>query len=384
MNWTRRSMLVLPAAALAQRPAAPPARPSIVLILARDLPAWALGCYGNKEIRTPNLDELARAGTRFNNCLAYAPVPEPGRTALLTGSPQGGRSLSDRLGAAGYRCGSFEETAAAVAFAGQQKPGQPFFLTLQLPGAGGPHDSHMSVYANMSFEHQGIMQGAPNAAHGKERLEDVNASFRQAAAAISALDAQLPPLRRTLMERGFFDNTLLIFTSTNGMLLGRHGLWSDARASEPPNLFEEVVQTPMIWSWPGRVPVQAARPELVSSLDFVPTLCDAAGIEGPEGRSYLALATSRALPKGESWRDLAFANHGDVWMARDNRFKLILRENAPSVSELYDLRQDPREFKNGFDDPRYLTVKERLSRELDAWREKPASRIGALRHRMMG
>lgn len=372
MNWTRRSMFALPAAALAQRPGAPASRPSIVLILARDLPAWALGCYGNKEIRTPNLDALARAGTRFNNCLAYAPVPETGRTALLTGSPRGGRSLSDRLGAAGYRCGSFEETTAAVAFAGQQQPGQPFFLALQLPGAGGPPDSHMSVYANMSFEHQGIMQGAPNAAHGKEKLEDVNASFRQAAAAITALDAQLPPLRRTLMERGFFDNTLLIFTSTNGMLLGRHGLWSDARASEPPNLYEEVVQTPMIWSWPGRVPVQAARPELVSSLDFVSTLCEAAGIEGAEGRSYLALATSRALPKGESWRDLAFANHGDVWMARDNRFKLILRENAPSASELYDLRQDPREFKNSYDDARYLTVRTRLTGELDAWRASRA------------
>ncbi len=372
MNWTRRSMLALPAAALAQRPAVPAARPNMVLILAQDLPAWTLGCYGNKEIRTPNLDALARAGTRFNNSIAYAPVPDQGRTTLLTGSPRGGRSLSDILGAAGYRCGAFEETTAAVAFAGQQKPGQPFFLTLQLPGAGGPDESQLGLYANVTFEHQSIMQGAPNAAHGKEKLADVNASFRRAAAAISALDAQLPPLRRTLMERGFFDNTLLIFTSTNGMLLGRHGLWSDARASEPPNLYEEVVQTPMIWSWPGRVPVQAARPELVSSLDFVPTLCEAAGIEGAEGRSYLALATSRALPRGESWRDLAFANHGAVWMARDNRFKLILRDSSQSANELYDLRQDPREFKNSFDDPRYLTVRTRLTGELDAWRSSRA------------
>ena len=41
------------------------ARPNILLILADELPAWILGCYGNKEIRTPNLDRLAQMGTRF-------------------------------------------------------------------------------------------------------------------------------------------------------------------------------------------------------------------------------------------------------------------------------------------------------------------------------
>jgi arylsulfatase A-like enzyme len=69
MIWSRRSFLAAaPAALLAQRKGAPaPARPNIALILAEDVPAWALSCYGNKEIRTPNLDLLARAGTRFTN-----------------------------------------------------------------------------------------------------------------------------------------------------------------------------------------------------------------------------------------------------------------------------------------------------------------------------
>ena len=64
---TRRSFLATSASlpALAQRKQAPPSRPNIVLVLADDLPAWLLGCYGNQEVKTPNIDRLADAGARF-------------------------------------------------------------------------------------------------------------------------------------------------------------------------------------------------------------------------------------------------------------------------------------------------------------------------------
>lgn len=78
MSWTRRSFLASSAAAPAlhaqRRSPATPTRPNILLILTDDLPAWALGCYGNTEIRTPNIDNLARAGTRFANSLVCTPV----------------------------------------------------------------------------------------------------------------------------------------------------------------------------------------------------------------------------------------------------------------------------------------------------------------------
>ena len=50
-------------------------RPNIVVVLADDLAVWALGCYGNREIRTPNLDDLARDGVRFTNFFCTSPVP---------------------------------------------------------------------------------------------------------------------------------------------------------------------------------------------------------------------------------------------------------------------------------------------------------------------
>src|SRR5712691_856561 len=60
-------------------------RPNILLILSDDLAAWMLGCYGNQEIRTPNIDRLAQSGTRFANNFVCTPICSPSRATLFTG-----------------------------------------------------------------------------------------------------------------------------------------------------------------------------------------------------------------------------------------------------------------------------------------------------------
>ena len=86
MSLSRRHFflgsLAIPALA-AKKPA--PQRPNILLLLADNVPALALGVYGSKEIRTPNLDRLALTGTRFRKHFTAAPAPEPGRASLVTG-----------------------------------------------------------------------------------------------------------------------------------------------------------------------------------------------------------------------------------------------------------------------------------------------------------
>ncbi|HDS74235.1 MAG TPA: DUF4976 domain-containing protein, partial [Firmicutes bacterium] len=62
-----------------------PKRPNVVFILSDDQGAWALGCAGNSEIRTPNLDSLAANGTRFENFFCASPVCSPARASILTG-----------------------------------------------------------------------------------------------------------------------------------------------------------------------------------------------------------------------------------------------------------------------------------------------------------
>src|SRR5579864_7056686 len=77
------------AALLCLAPAAAAERPNIVFILADDLGYGDLGCYGQKQIRTPNVDRLAAQGMRFTQCYAGCTVCAPSRCCLMTGKHTG-------------------------------------------------------------------------------------------------------------------------------------------------------------------------------------------------------------------------------------------------------------------------------------------------------
>src|SRR4051812_46595435 len=64
---------------------AAPDRPNILIIISDDLAAWMVGCYGNKDIRTPNIDNLARTGMRFINPFVCTPICSASRATLFTG-----------------------------------------------------------------------------------------------------------------------------------------------------------------------------------------------------------------------------------------------------------------------------------------------------------
>lgn len=461
MNWTRRSFLTSVAAAPLLASAAHGAphgestHPNVVLIVAEDLAAWMLGCYGNLEIKTPNLDKLAVSGVRFINNFACTPASSASLATLLTGriprqhgivdyltstprkNPERGQSappasfatevlLSDVLSPAGYRCGfvgrwnlgndqhpghGFSETFTLPAgeaaplnptllVNGQQsqeagltyevlgrqgaafidRQNGPFLLVVSYPAASGDGlpPKYLDLYKDAAFQTIGIQPVAASALDGKESLADTVASIRKVAAAISVLDEQVGVLQKKLIQKGVFENTIVVFTSVTGQFLGRRGLWGSGYASNPPNLFEEAVNTPLIVSWPGRIPTQASRPELVSAADLVPTLCDATGVAVPSarnlsGRGILTIASGKPLRKRQTWKDLVFGELRGADMARDNRFKLILREEDQGASELYDLRKDPRERTNQYENQEYADVRTRLTAELRTWHEKYSS-----------
>lgn len=458
---TRRGFLAASssAAAFAQRKKNAPtpagaSRPNVVLILADDLPAWALGCYGNKEIRTPHIDKLAQAGTRFLNSFVCTPICSPSRATLFTGrlprqhgihdfltpnpvaDPAQGQKevpatferevmISDLLSAAGYQCGyvgkwhmggdtkpghgySYTYTMAggsrsytdpqmylngqqvdekgyltelmtrrACDFLDRQKADSPFFLSIGYLNPHTPYEGHPQKYYDMykdtPFTTIGWDPPASNALREKNFLSDIVGNNRRHAASVSALDDQIPVLLKKLADKGLRDNTLIILTADNGFLLGRHGLWSKGHASDPINMYEEVMQVPMIWNWLGKVPPEATRPELVSLYDVVPTLCDIVGIEPPPSRnlcgsSYAHLALNR--PRKEPWRNVVYGSFRYTEMARDTRYKLVLRHEGQGPNELFDVRNDPREKTNQYDNPQFLLVKERLTKEIETWRKR--------------
>ncbi len=404
MHLTRRELLLGAASfpVLAANKAA--SRPGIVMVVVEDLGAWMLGCYGNAEIRTPAMDLLARSGTRFNTAYAAAGTAVPGRAALLAGRAprQIGQNIdsvpliSDVLSRAGYQCGFVgawgsasqakhgcetwdvtenpeEITAKALAFLEARKPGTPYLLIVSHTLRATPPANYLNSYASTRFNSVGWEPAAANAAANQDALRDIVGSLRKAAAAISAVDDQVAALVRKLDERKLRDDTLLLVTGSNGAMAGRHGLWGDSRATDPPNFFEEVVRVPLIWQLHGRTPPEAVQPELVSACDVLPTLCELANVPVPAGaklpgRSYLPAVVNKPFPKKQPWKSLVFAESGDAVMARDKRYKLVLRGAGPG--ELYDEIADRHEKVNQFANPQFVTIREDLTADIEGWKKK--------------
>jgi arylsulfatase A-like enzyme len=378
MNLSRRHFflgsLALPAFA-ATRPRGE--QPNVLLILVEGLPAWILGCYGNREVRTPNIDRLSQTGTRLLNHYACAPVADKARATLLTGrttmqlKDTGEVTLEKLLGGIGYACGTSVDGAGAAGFLDAQSAAKPFFLTAgfspyaTLPDAGPYAQAKLDTFAQEA--------AAKNAARGKEMLgAPLLANLRRVAAATTALDVETGALIAKITQKKLLDNTLIVFTSPCGSLFGRHGLWAAGDASDPVNMYDEAVGTPMVWSWPGHVVPLATRPEMVSAYDLVPTICDITPAELPDrnlcGRSYLALASGKPLPKKQPWRTTVFAQYGDAAMARNDRYKLVVRNDGKSSGELYDEKVDARERVNQYDNPQFMTVKASLLADLGKWK----------------
>jgi len=388
MSQTRRfflGSLALPA--LARKPA--PERPSLVLILVDGLSAWMLGAYGNKEIRTPNLDRLAQTGTRFSNHLVCSPAPAMSRATMFTGrtpmqlgdaeSPAGAEDTLGKLLAGLQYTTHSADTGAAGQFLGQQERAKPFFLLAGFSGLQPPYENidrkYRALYAQSKFDTLNLERAAaPNARAGKEMLADVVGNARKAAAAVTALDDEVGTIVAGLAQKQLLENTLIIVASSCGSLLGRHGLWDSGQASDPVNMYEEVVATPLIWSWLGHVPAQGIRPELVSTYDFLPTLCDLLDAPAPTanlcGRSYLLPITGKPLPKKQPWRKTVFGHYQNTEMARIERYKLVMRDGGKGPGELYDLAEDPTERVNQYVNPQFLTIRTTLAQALSGWKQR--------------
>jgi arylsulfatase A-like enzyme len=218
---------------------------------------------------------------------------------------------------------------------------------------------------------------AASAIFGKEMLGDPLGSLRQAAAAITSMDEQVGALIARLTRKSLLDSTLVVFTSPGGSLLSRHGLWGSGDSSNPPNMYEEAVATPMIWRWPSRIPPQTTRTESVSSVDLLPSIAEltAAPLPGGNlsGRSYLAPATGTPLPAKQPWRNVVFSHLRGTDMVRDSRYKLVLRNGGQGPNEFYDLQADPREKTNGYEDGQFSSIRPALAAEIEKWKMRYSS-----------
>jgi arylsulfatase A-like enzyme len=188
---------------------------------------------------------------------------------------------------------------------------------------------------------------------------------------VASIDDNVGRLLDYLDQSGLADNTIVIYTSDQGMYLGEHD-WFDKRW-----MYEESLHMPFLVRWPGHVKPGTTSEGMILNVDFAPTLLDAAGEKTPadmQGRSFLPLLRGET-PK--DWRTTMYYRYYHYpqdhkvqphYGVRDERYKLIYF-NKIDAWELYDLQYDPHELHNLYDDPKHADTVKKLKAELEKLRK---------------
>lgn len=199
---------------------------------------------------------------------------------------------------------------------------------------------------------------------------------------VRSLDDQIGRLLDYLDANGLTDNTIIVYTSDQGFYMGEHD-WFDKRF-----MYEESFRTPLVISYPAQIAPGTVCDALVQNIDFAPTYLSLAGVEVPDEMSGVPLAPLFKNGKApKKWRDELYYHYYDYPAIHNVRrhdgimtsdYKLIHfrdegggngRKDTPiDAWELYDLRKDPTEVNNVYDDRRYAKIAADMKKRLAAKR----------------
>jgi arylsulfatase A-like enzyme len=302
-------------AALLGADAAETGRPNILWLIAEDFGPH-LGCYGTKEVWTPNLDKLAADGVRYTRAFTTAPVCSPSRSAFMTGMyqtaigahnhrshrddgyklPDGVRVLTDWLRDAGYFTANLRELSKEFGFKGTGKTDWNFTYE------GKPYDSdkwddlksHQPFYAQINFhETHRKFNGEKRADPAKVVIPPyypdhpvTREDWAKYLDAASELDRKVGLILKQLETDGLANNTIVIFFGDNGQ----------AHVRGKQFCYESGLNVPLIIRWPKGVPAPknfkagTVDSQLHDSIDWSATTLALAGVPKPpkmQGRVFL-------------------------------------------------------------------------------------------------
>jgi arylsulfatase A-like enzyme len=195
---------------------------------------------------------------------------------------------------------------------------------------------------------------------------------------VKAIDEGVGRLLDYLDEAGLAENTLVVYTSDNGMFIGEHGFY-DKRF-----MYEESIRVPLLMRYPPLIEAGTVEDRIVRNVDFAPTFMDLAGVEIPEdvqGRSLRPLMEQRTDP---DWDEPLYYHYYEYprphrvrrhYGIRTDRYKLIYYYRIQEW-ELFDLHRDPHELRNVVQADRYQEVFRNLKEELRAIRATYGDRTG--------
>ena len=365
-------------------------RPNFVIVIADDMTYHDVGCWGNKDVRTPNIDRLAAEGMRLIHMFSPSPMCSPCRQALYTGlfpvrngaHPNhsrvydGVKSMPHYLGPLGYRVGligkthygpreafPFEHPSAGPGMSkadGESKGGKQArrlqddaadSAASTIPGATGSKAAGaIRNFIARDNDQPFCLVVASNEPHAPHTLGDASVydlaklalppylvdtpETRHALAAyyaeVEVFDRQVGQVMQILDQTGQADNTLVLVLSEQGSGWP-HCKWT---------LYDAGIRVAAVARWPGKVEPGSTSQALMQYVDVLPTFLAAAGAVPPadlDGLSFLDALAGRT----ESCRETVFAvqtsrgiiNGPEAYgirCARDGRYKYILNLNHES------------------------------------------------------
>ncbi len=338
-------------------------KPNIVLFVADDHTAVDCGAYGSRDVRTPNIDRLAKEGMLFRHAFAASPTCMPSRAALFTGlmPMRNGAHANNLRGQSECRVGIqslphyLEPLGYRVAQAGKTHFGPksvfPFerIENSEVPEPGYENNRMLRIDLNANAVDKWLSSVAGShpfclvvCDHSPHVIWPEKSEYNPGAITIPPNHIDTPETRKararyytdiTKMDRnlgvvltslekyGFATNTLFIYTSDQG------AQWPFSKW----NLYDSGIRVPFIVRWPGKLQPGSSSDAMISLVDVLPTLVEIGGGKSSDtidGRSFSSVLDG----KTNSHRDVIFATHSQdgsmnltpMRCVRTDRYKYIL------------------------------------------------------------
>lgn len=306
-------------------------KPNIVFIIADDVSQDDIGCYGNKAVKTPNIDRLASEGICFTNAYLTASSSSPSRCSIISGryphsngaaelhtplpesmipfplllkknnyytahagkwhfGPSVHRAFDRYTDENGYNNGDGGEDNW-VRFLRERPKDKPFFFWLA------SHDAHRQWGADtFRITHDpGLVIVPPYFADTPETRKDIASYYNE----IARFDYHVGKVREELQRQGVLNNTVIIVMADNGRPFPRC----------KTRVYDSGMKTPFIVYWPDGIRQKGVNSaSLVSSVDIAPTILELAGLSIPvefQGTSFAGILRN---PSAEV-RTAVFSEH---------------------------------------------------------------------------
>jgi len=441
--------------------AATTGRPNILVFITDDQKWDTLGCYGNKVIKTPNIDRIAREGVLFKYAFVQVPQCCPSRTSLQTGRypqahgvrwnniplPDDEVTIGQLLSGAGYQTACFGKLhvppqdpqrlgfqysrthgdygrylsehrikggmhasqgpyvklggKAAVPgtfpypkehyitnwigdhaveyFNDVRDPDKPFFVYVSFfrpHVAWNPPEPYDTMYDPKDIplppSPPEDLGGKPGFIRAYRRVMGTDKMSEEELRAIIALhyglvtlvDDNVGKVLKALDDAGVAENTIVVYLTDNGTLLGDHQL-----IRKGLYIYDGNSRTPLVMRWPGQFPVGKELDGLAEEVDIMPTLLEAASVGVPDrvqGASLLPVISGEKPGKDAAFTQIGFEGNRYITSVRTRKWRYVYYTTGEG--ELYDHENDPYEITNLFEDPEHKEVVCELQERLLRWR----------------